>query len=140
FYSVFRHGTVHKYQPKRFFINEKSCGYVISKMDTCFLWKADGFDECIFTHLELKSPKPGIQILPISLPIFRDDLKSAVNDYINDLMTEEPLLENAYQMKKYVEAPIKFVCDKGKIDEIYQNPRNEKKTSHYKDCSELLKF
>jgi len=141
-YSTFRHGTVHTFQPKLFLINGKPYGYVISKEDTNgnFIYKADGYVECTYTHLEPQSPNPGIQLFPISLERLLKDLKSAVDYYISELKNNEKLRENAFDMMRKIQTPTEFRCDNNLVKEKHPNLKRGEEPRSYIDKAELSKF
>jgi len=157
-YSIFRHGTVHTFEPKRFIINDRRFGYVIGKDtdiipntdDSKFFYdKKEKGDGCVYTHLIPRSPSstwpgainiPGIQLLPISLERLLRDLKEAVAFYLSDLQNQVKLQENAFKMMEEIKRPYEFFAENNEVNEKHPLLRNGKEKRTYIDITELSKF
>jgi hypothetical protein len=146
-YSIFRHGTIHTSQPKRFIIENKPgtsirYGFLIGKdVDLIpnsdnmqFIWSIKDYgDNRIYTHLQPKKVDsthpwatniPGLLIFPISLPRLYDDLRNAVFQYIHDLKSDPVLQQRAIEMVNKIKTPTIFKIENNEVTENHPNIRN----------------
>jgi hypothetical protein len=157
-YSIFRHGTVHTFEPKRFIINNRRFGYVIGK-DTDVIPNTDDYkffydkkekgDGHTYTHLVPQTPDPtwpagmgfpGVQLLPISLERLFRDLKEAVAFYLTDLQNDVKLQEKSFKMMNTIKKPYEFLAENNEVKEKHPLVRNGKEKRKYIDITELSKF
>jgi hypothetical protein len=121
FYSVYRHGLIHDFHPKRFDYNNLHYEWQISK----------GNPEIHLTIFESEDD-PKVRILHISLTKLYKDLKEAINLYFTDLEKNEEFRNNAGEKVARIQSryeykikPLDYKIKSKKKKKVVENELNK---------------